>query len=126
VIYQSKFFESLIPEVSKEFSNLHWTDQVASKDGGREASLKVMRQKMISSYDFCAAVFIGGMEGIFEEYEYFAKLHPHAIVIPIASSGGAAKDLFDRLVGNFDSDKQILLRDENRYQRVFNSLIPAD
>ncbi len=35
--------------------------------------------------------FIGGMEGVEEEYKMFIRKHPHAIILPIASTGAAAK-----------------------------------
>ena len=125
-IYQSKFFEAFIPEVAKEFPNLHWTKRQGEGEGNRDASLTLMRREMISSGDFCAAVFVGGMEGIFEEWSIFSELHPHAAVIPIASTGGAAQDVFEKMKGGFKADAQMLLRDENRYRRVFAKLLPRD
>lgn len=125
-IYQSRFFEAIIPEVAKEFPNLHWTKQLGEGGGGREASLTLMRREMISSGDFCAAVFVGGMEGIFEELSIFSELHPHATVIPIASTGGASQDVFEKMKDGLEPDTQMLLRDENRYRRVFAKLLPGD
>lgn len=125
-IYQSRFFEAFIPDVAKEFPNLHWTDRQSEGDGNREASLTLMRREMITFGDFCAAVLIGGMEGIFEEQRIFSELHPHAPIIPVASTGGAAKDVFETMKDGFETATQILLRDENRYQRVFAKLIPRD
>src|SRR5580765_4706734 len=62
-IYQSRFFEDSVPEVARAFENLHWT----VGEPAEAQSLTVMRKEMISSWDFCGAVFVGGMEGIFEE-----------------------------------------------------------
>lgn len=125
-IYQSRYFEAVIPEVAKEFSNLHWTQQQGEREGERDASLTFMRRTMISSQDFCAAVFIGGMEGTFEELRTFSELHPYAAVIPVASTGGASDHIFDELKSGFDVDTRMLLRDENRYRRVFAKLVPTD
>lgn len=125
-IYQSRFFEDFIPDVAKQFPNLHWTRRQGEEDGDRNTSLTLMRREMISSGDFCAAVFVGGMEGIFEEMRIFSELHPHAPIIPVASTGGASNDVFELMKDNFDTDTQTLLRDENRYQRVFAKLIPHD
>ena len=49
------------------------------------------------SEDLNAAVFIGGMEGIFEELEIVSRLCPLAKVIPITSPGGAARQLSNTL-----------------------------
>ena len=47
------------PELA-EFVDVH---MVPAVDGNREASLTAMRQAMIESRRFSAAVFVGGMEG---------------------------------------------------------------
>lgn len=49
---------------------------------------------MIKSRPFIAAVFIGGMEGVANEAELFAQLQPHTLMLPIASTGAAAADIF--------------------------------
>ena len=54
-----------------------------------------MRNRMLDEYEFAAGVFIGGMEGVEEEYRMFIKKHPHAITLPIASTGAAAKKIYD-------------------------------
>lgn len=125
-IYQSKFFEAFIPDVAKEFPNLHWTKRRGEGGGDRAASLTLMRREMISSGDFCAAVFIGGMKGIFEEWSIFSELHPNAPVLPVASTGGASRDVFEKMKDGFGPDAKMLLRDENRYRRVFSKLLPRD
>jgi hypothetical protein len=121
-IYQSKFFKDVIPEVAKEFTNLHWTNQA----GNRAESLELMRQEMIGSRDYSAAVFIGGMEGIFDEIRIFKERHPHRRVIPVASTGGAAKDLIEQGEGPKDERLIEALKNENRYRRLFMEMIPED
>lgn len=125
-IYQSKFFEKMIPPVAKEFPNLHWTKLVGEGAGDMKESLEVMRQEMIGSRDYGAAVFIGGMEGIFDEIRIFKDRHPEGKIIPVASTGGAAKDLIDQ--GHGPKDEKILyaLQNENRYRRLFMELLPQD
>ena len=49
------------------------------------------------SNNFVAGIFIGGMEGVEIEYEMFTKLHPTAITLPIASTGAAAKIIFEKI-----------------------------
>lgn len=60
VIYQSRFFEKLIPPASQRFRQLVWTPAGAD----RESSLRLMREQMLQSERFHAGVFIGGMEGV--------------------------------------------------------------
>ena len=96
-IFQSRFFEDQFPPEILEFVDIRFTPKVP---GNREASLTKMRKEMISSRDFAAAVFIGGMEGTLEEYDIFVKYHPRATVLPVASTGAAADIIFRR--GAFD------------------------
>jgi hypothetical protein len=56
-----------------------------------------MRKKMLSRDDLVEAVFIGGMEGIFEEYTLFTELHPKAKILAVPAPGGAARQLAERL-----------------------------
>ena len=52
-----------------------------------------MRTAMLSRVDLAAAVFIGGMEGIFAEYDIFTALHPEAKIVTVPAAGGAARQL---------------------------------
>ncbi|BBP71392.1 hypothetical protein PHLH6_33960 [Pseudomonas sp. Seg1] len=90
ILYQSRFFEDRYPEENDHFQNVVFTD---AKPEGIDASLLLMREKMLSRDDLVAAVFIGGMEGVESEFELFRKFHPTAKVLPIPSPGGAALDL---------------------------------
>lgn len=125
-IYQSKFFEKIIPEVAREFPNLHWTESAGEGNQGLSDSLELMRAEMIGSREFGAAVFIGGMEGLFDELRLFKQIHSGRLVIPVASTGGAARDILERGEGPTDLDVIAALRDENRYRRLFMDLIPQD
>jgi hypothetical protein len=125
-IYQSKFFEKVVPPVAKEFPNLHWTDFAGAGEGSREESLELMRREMIGSRQYGAAVFIGGMEGIFDELRIFKSIHPGQMIIPVASTGGATKDLIERGEGPRDEKLLEVLRTENRYRRLFAELLPQD
>ena len=93
ILYQSLFFKTqLLPEAS-EFEQVRFTDAV---DGDLDASLAQMRGAMISAYDFDAAVFLGGMEGVEIEYDIFRRLHPDKPAYPIASAGAAAGILSEK------------------------------
>ena len=123
-IYQSRFFENIIPDVAKEFPNLHWTDRRGEGPQALAESLELMRTEMIGSRAFSAAVFIGGMEGLFDELRLFKHIHSAGLVIPVASTGGAAKDILERGEGPSDPKVVASLREENRYRRLFLELIP--
>ena len=89
-LYQSAIFEDEFPEETALFSNVVVTDAV---DGDRGASLEEMRRRMIGETGFDAAVFIGGMHGIFDEHRIFTEQAPNAKVLPVMSTGGAAEKL---------------------------------
>lgn len=91
-LYQSRFFEKYFPEDNNKFKNIVLTDII---DDDREKSLLEMRNRMLDEYKFAAGVFIGGMEGVEEEYKMFIEKHPHAIILPIASTGAAARKIYD-------------------------------
>jgi len=105
-LYQSRYFEDDYPEDNLRFQNVIYTP--AAKD--RRASLRLMRQQMFREQQFDAAVFVGGMRGILDEFNLFRKFQPNAIPLPILSAGGAAlllsneveSDLRRDLTGNLD------------------------
>jgi hypothetical protein len=76
---------------------------------------------MIGSHDFTAAFFIGGMEGVEEEYILFRAIHPEKASYPVASTGAAAKVLFDR----FCPERRDLLTDL-KYLSLFRRLLNID
>lgn len=90
VLYQSRFFEDRYPEENDRFHNVVFTDAVPDD---RDASLLLMRERMLSRDDLVAGVFIGGMEGVEVEHEIFRQFHPTAKVLPVPSPGGAALNL---------------------------------
>jgi hypothetical protein len=98
VLYQSRFFEDRYPEENQFFRNVIYVDAV---DHDREASLLAMREAMMSREDLEAAVFIGGMEGVEEEYNLFKGFHPTSKVLLVPSPGGAALQLAQR-IGNYN------------------------
>ena len=51
---------------------------------------------MIGETAFDVGVFIGGMEGVLEEFDLFTACHQNAQVWPIASTGAAALKLFEK------------------------------
>ena len=71
-LYQSMFFEKYFPKDNNKFDNIVLTDIV---EGDRERSLLHMRNRMLGESEFVAGIFIGGMEGVEEEYDMFIKKH---------------------------------------------------
>ncbi|HRM31169.1 MAG TPA: hypothetical protein PLH48_11735 [Acinetobacter johnsonii] len=99
VLYQSNYFKDILPPENEYFEKVVRTDAMQDKDH----SLALMRKKMIEENDFCAAIFIGGMEGVEDEYNLFKKAHPDCPVFPIASSGAASKILY--IENQFEDEK---------------------
>lgn len=116
-VYQSGFFVKDFPTDNKDVEDI-----VVTKDlGTREESLELMRQKMIAGNDFAAAVFIGGMNGVEDEYEMFAANHPKAKILPMASTGAAALMLYEANKDKFDER----LKFDMAFASVFKDLLMA-
>lgn len=90
VLYQSRYFEEDFPEENAKFNNIYYVDAI---ENNLELSLLNMRIEMLSRADIDTAVFIGGMEGIFSEYDLFKEYHPDGHILTIDSPGGAASQL---------------------------------
>jgi hypothetical protein len=117
VMFQSRFFERQFPDDNAAFEKVELVDAVQND---REKSLLHMREVMLAK-PFAAGVFIGGMEGVEQEFDLFRHLQPHIPVFPIASTGAAASIIYDR-----DSDlqhKHPELRDEISYLTLMRDLI---
>ncbi len=119
IIYQSRWFENVIPPVARQFVHLRWTDRGES----RESSLRIMREQMIGGHPFRAAIFIGGMEGIYEEHQLFRQFHPDKPTFPIASTQGATLELWSRGEGPTDESLRRELRKARRYRKLFRRLM---
>lgn len=109
--YVSKKFKAVFPPEMKQFIDVVYTENI---DDEILPSLKLMRQRMIEETKFDAAFFIGGMEGIEIEYDLFRKSHPNAKTFPIASTGGASLELYNKL----EYQRDDLLR-ERTYPKLF-------
>lgn len=92
-LYQSAYFKDSYPEENTKFGNFVETEAVP---GDRSASLAIMRREMLTRHNYIAAVFIGGMEGIADEYELFRETNPNALALPIPSPGGHSRLLYER------------------------------
>jgi hypothetical protein len=117
-LYQSLFFEEEFPEDNQRFQNVIYIDAVK---GNRYDSLQLMRERMFKDQKFNFAVFIGGMEGVFGEFELFKALQPDAQILPIASTGGAAMDVADRM-----PQRRSDLWDDLDYVSLFHRMLRID
>lgn len=114
-LYQSFEFEKYFPKENENVGTIVYTE----KKENRDTSLLLMRQKMIGEHDYAAAVFIGGMEGVEDELDLFRKMHSGVPCLPIASTGAAAKIIYDEYPGEFDER----LLTELSYTSLFKELL---
>lgn len=114
-LYQSKYFEKFFPLENESVAHIIVTPDLADRD----ASLEEMRMRMFKDNHFDAAFFIGGMEGVELEYKMFTYIHPESKVFPIASTGAAAKIIYDMAPDKYDSR----LLTELTYTSLFKELL---
>ena len=90
-IYQSREFEQDLPPSARAFEGLVLTE----KQADRAASLRFMRSEMLNpqEHNHIAAVFIGGMKGVYDEAALFTRSFPGAAMIPLRSTGGLTRTL---------------------------------
>lgn len=122
-LYQSLYFEGVFPKDNFAFENIVQTE----KTDNREESLLIMRKRMIEGNNFKAGIFIGGMEGIEGteetrgEFELFSEANPNAIILPIASTGAAAKIVFDKYKQKKNFDNRLL--EDYAYMALFRDFL---
>ena len=103
-LYQSEYFKDDFPEENAYFGNVVMTKAI---EGDRERSLELMRRSMLSESSFDAAVFAGGMGGIFDEYRLVTELAADAVILPIVSTGGAAAVLGAEVKASSDLNDEL-------------------
>jgi len=113
-LYQTEFFRDLFPAENEDFENVI----ITPKYHDRESSLQEMRLRMFNDNKFKAGIFIGGMEGVETEYEMFKSIHPDAKTFPVASTGAAAKFLYESM--NEKPDERLV--SDYAYMALFRSL----
>jgi len=123
-IFQSEWFEEKILDEARQFSNFVWTP----KGESLEESLRILRERMLNPKNGYApqykyAVFIGGMEGIEDEYKIICDYQREVKIIPVASTGGAALKLIQREEPSFNLFNKKILRDEKNYRILFRLLM---
>ena len=93
-MFQSLWFEEQITTetwtlAKLDVGTIHWTPRRTSL----EESLKEMRRQMLGFVVPAGAVFVGGMSGIWTEYELVGRIQPGVPRIPVSGPGGAAAGL---------------------------------
>jgi len=116
VLYQSAFFKERFIQENDEFVDVRLIPAVRNS---RKRSIAAMRSRMLRDTRFDAGIFIGGMEGVLEEFDLFRELHDSAPAWPIASTGAAALQLFEAN----DRPQSNLLLDELTYPTLFRNLL---
>jgi len=114
-LYQSNFFLKQFPSENKSFENI----VVVPEGNDRQQSLLEMRLRMFKENRFKAGIFIGGMEGVEEEYKLFREFHTKALVLPVASTGAAARIIYEQI----KSDVDVRLSNDFAYMALFRSLL---
>lgn len=114
-LYQSKYFEKFFPEDNFAFENIRLTDDY----GDIPASIYNMRKIMMEENKFSAAIFIGGMEGVVDEYKMFREYYPKSVAIPVASTGAAAQILYN----DYYNNKNERLTSDYAYMALFRDLL---
>ncbi len=117
-LYQSLWFENMFPEDNNKFENIVFTEKLQDIP----SSIHLMRERMLSENEYSAAVFIGGMNGIEDEYKIFRAKHPDALILPIASTGAATRIVYDNLLpDNFKNER--LVKDYGYMSLIQNLLM---
>ncbi|MBC7487310.1 MAG: hypothetical protein H7282_11220 [Cytophagaceae bacterium] len=114
-MYQSEYFKSVFLKEQQFFKHVHSVPETPDK----KISITRMRHQMIEENKFKAAIFIGGMKGVEKEYEIFRHAHPEAMLLPVASTGAAAKIIYEKM----DSQPDERLLYDYEYIPLFQSLL---
>lgn len=120
-LYLSRFFEDKFPPAWRQFENVVLTERGRDLDH----SIALMRGRMLAAAPFSAGVFIGGMEGIIDEWKLFRVHHRRAAAWPVPTTGAAARVLFEDadVSGDRDHSRDEDLRTDRIYARLFRRLL---
>lgn len=116
-LYQSNWYDRQ-PKENEDIEDIVRTRKMRTKD----LSIELMRTRMLKEHDFTAGFFIGGMDGVETEYQMFRHFHPNALAVPVASTGAAAKLIYDK-VDKVENEKHAHLLNDYAYVALFKSLL---
>lgn len=91
IMFWSRYFERVFPDDRTAFERVVITDAV---ENDKNKSLLFMREQMLAG-SFRCGIFIGGMNGVEDEYAMFRQMHPKTPAFPIASTGAAAGRIYE-------------------------------
>ena len=121
-MFQSRFFRDKYLKDIEVFRYI----EINEVPGDEDRSLRDMREAMITSEDFSAAFFIGGMDGVEREYDCLKRLQGDVPRFPVATTGAAAQILWPREVDTLfgiDPDVREIRRAQLEKLRVKTSYI---
>jgi hypothetical protein len=145
-IYQSRLFVPNVPREAHFFQGLNrlvWTPALPPDAPDQDASLALMRDAMIVRRildeghildptappefpAYAAGVFIGGMDGVEDEWALFRHHYPQTTALLVASTGGAARRLMDdpNNASLYHPQVRVMLERDSRYGHVFRQVLP--
>lgn len=125
-VFQSELFVDVLPEATRRFQEegvalLEWTPASFGDEpepGEWDASLATMRDTMLSTADPAAAVFIGGMTGIDDEFRLFGEMYPERPRYPIGRPGGESTRISRKSASRVEG-----LADADVYPSLFRRVV---
>lgn len=114
-LYLSAFFERFFPPEVDDFED---RTIVKAVEADQELSLLAMRRRMFTEHTFSEAIFIGGMEGVIDEFKLLKAIQPNTLFLPIASTGGAAREIYES--GHYDAALKTEAAYFNLFKRYFD------
>ena len=94
---------------------MHFTEAV---NGCIQESVMAMRKQMFTENQTECAIFIGGMNGILDEYNMLHSMYPKAKFYAFASTGGASIELYKKI-----GEHNELLENSYAYISIFRELL---
>ena len=116
ILYQSEFFIKIYSKDNEQINCIKLINEI--KDN-KDESLALMRKEMIEGNDFIAGIFIGGMEGVEDEFKLFKQYHPDALLLPVATTGAAALSIYQASPENYMEE----LNTDYAYMALFTKLL---
>lgn len=133
VVYQSEVFEDALPPATRRFQEqgfgeLVWTGAAPGDTpdpDNRTESLSLMRRQMLAETRPEAAIFVGGMAGIADEWTLFEADRPERPRYPLGYPGGEAGRLAETRLGRAPATEalDLLLADSSLYPVVWRAVL---
>lgn len=118
-LFQSAFFKDRFPKDNNRFNNV----TIVERGKDISESLRYLRDKMLDYDNFIASIYIGGMEGVVDEHRLFSEKFPEKPFFPIASTGGAALQIYNTCCNQTERSAELLAN--YAYTSLFYSLLQS-